>query len=219
MALLRAALAALCLAPWDALAAAESVVPVRICTTLPREVPNPVASHRLTLSLNVFAGTSWSTEVIRVAMREAATLLAQCGVQVARIEQCSIEAPRRFHFYSTPVSRELLRQLTVTKPAVFFVEDTRNIPAYDAEAIGRGNAATRPELADTIWIALGARDLPQTLAHELVHVLSDSGAHHAQPDNLMQSETSPQATRLTADQCARVLGRATANALLETAKP
>lgn len=134
------------------------------------------------------------------AAREAARLLTQCGVQLARAELHVLEASRAFHFYSTPVSRELLRRISASKPAVFFVEDTRNRPAYDAEAIGRTNAATRPELADTAWVAYGVRDLPQGLAHELVHVLSDSGEHSEEPQNLMRTQTSPRHTRLSA-QC------------------
>ncbi|MCC6194697.1 MAG: hypothetical protein IT518_09545, partial [Burkholderiales bacterium] len=145
-------------------------------------------------------------------------LLAQCGIDLARIQMCVVDAPPRYRFYSTPVSRELLRKLPVAKPALFFVEDTRNEPAYDAEAIGRGNAANRPELADTVWVAYGARDLPQVLAHELVHVLSDSGAHSDAPGNLMRIETSPGATRLTDGQCERLRTRGAANGLLRAIK-
>jgi hypothetical protein len=156
---------------------------------------------------------------VGAAMLDAAALLEQCAIHMARIDLCTIEAPRRFRFYSTTVSRELLRPMAVAKPAVFFVEDTLNEPAFDAEAIGRGNAGNRPELADTIWVAFGARDLSHTLAHELVHVLSDSGRHSDQPHNLMRSDTSPGATRLTADQCESMRMRATANGLLESVRP
>jgi hypothetical protein len=126
-----------------------------------------------------------------------------------------VEAPQRFRFYSTPVSRALMRMLTPQRPAIFFVEDTRNRAAFDAEAIGRANSATRPELADTVWVAHGARDLVLALAHELVHVLSDSGEHSADPGNLMRDETSPQNVKLTAGQCERLRARGEANGLLE----
>jgi len=200
--------------------AATAAKPVASCTgSSPDPGPGRDASHALSISLHLFAGTRWSPDEVRLATLEAAGLLAQCGVAVARIEMCVIDAPRRFHDYSTPVARALLRQLSVTKPAVFFVEDTRNVPAYEAEAIGRGNAASRPELTDTIWIAYGARDLPQVLAHELVHVLADSGAHSDEADNLMHAETSPRATRLNAGQCERLRTRAAANGLLQPVRP
>jgi hypothetical protein len=94
------------------------------------------------------------------------------------------------------------------------VVDTRNQPAFDAEAIGRGNSAMRPELADTVWIAYGTRDLSLALAHELVHVLSDSGEHSNEPGNLMRAETSSANARLTGEQCERLRARGQAKALL-----
>jgi hypothetical protein len=104
--------------------------------------------------------------------------------------------------------------MQVQKPAIFFVQDTRNDPAFDAEAIGRSNAAGRPELVDTIWVAYGARDLAHAIAHELVHVLADSGEHSDAPGNLMRDETSPSNIALTAAQCRRVIAHGTANGLL-----
>jgi hypothetical protein len=149
----------------------------------------------------------WTRAQILDASVRSARLLAQCGVSFAAIELRLLEAPRRFHFYSTAVSSELLRAIAVDKPAVFFVDDTLHRPAFDAEAIGRRNAASRPELADTIWIAYGARDLAQALAHELVHVLSDSGDHSDDPGNLMRPETSDRNVSLTAAQCDRLRSR------------
>jgi len=174
----------------------------------------PGASHELRLSLFVFHGTRWSQNEIEAAVVRSARLLAQCSVALKHAALHVLETPQRFHVYSTPVARELLRQLTVTKPAVFFVQDTQNRPAYEAEAIGRGNASSRPELADTVWIAYGARDLAPVLAHELVHILSDSGEHSVESDNLMAADTSPASTRLSPVQCDRLRSRGSANGLL-----
>jgi hypothetical protein len=180
-----------------------------------RELPaRHTGSHALRLSLHVFRGGRWSPEEAEAAMLEAAGLLRQCGVALSRAELRVVQAPGRFRVYFTPVSRELLARLPAPRPAVFFVDDTRNDPAFDAEAIGRENAAGRPELADTVWVAHGARDLPQVLAHELVHLLSDSGSHSEAPGNLMRAETSPGATRLTPAQCERLRARGQANGLL-----
>jgi hypothetical protein len=172
-------------------------------------------THRLRLHLYAFAGTRWQPGDIVAAVGEAMPLLAQCGVALAGAELTLIEAPREFHFYSTPVAARLLRAMKAPRPAVFFVEDTRNEPAFDAEAIGRSNSLQRPELADTVWVAHGARDLPLALAHELVHLLSDSGEHSSAPANLMLPDTSPANTHLSAAQCERLRTRGTANALLE----
>ena len=176
------------------------------------------ATHDLRLTAYLFKNGKWATDDIVPALMQSAALLGQCGIAVARAELRVVEAPRHFHFYATAVSRGLLRRLRVAKPALFFVDDTLNRPAFDAEAIGRANAATRPELADTVWIAHGARDLPQLLAHELVHVLTDSGEHSAESGNLMYSETSPANTRLNAAQCADMRTRGEANGLLTPAR-
>ena len=172
------------------------------------------AAHNLHLSLYVFGGSRWSQADIEAAASGAMPLLAQCGVGIARLDLHVVEAPPGFRVFSTPASRALLRALKVYKPAVFFVDETRNRPAFDAEAIGRGNSASRPELADTVWIAHGARDLPQVIAHELVHVLSDSGAHSSEPGNLMAEDTSALNTRLAPAQCDRIRSRGQANGLL-----
>jgi hypothetical protein len=101
---------------------------------------------------------------------------------------------------------------------VFFVDATRQQPAFDAEAIGRGNSRTRPELADTVWIVRDARDPGVALAHELAHVLMDSGEHSDEPGNLMREETAPASTRLTDAQCARLRETGRANGLLRPAR-
>lgn len=172
------------------------------------------ATHELRIALYGFSGTRWLPAQIFAAVREGSRLLEQCGVVVSRAELQVLEAPARFRYYHTPESRQLLRWIKVARPAVFFVEDTLNNPAFDAEAIGRENAVTQPELTDTVWIAYDARDLPQTFAHELVHVLSDDGEHSTDPGNLMRAHTSPRNTRLTGAQCARLRSRGEANGLL-----
>ena len=175
---------------------------------------DPHAVLRLTLHVYRFADTRWKEGDIAAALPEVARLLAQCSVALERAELAVVEAPRRHHFYFTPVSRELVRVLQPRKPAVFFVEDTRNHPAFDAEAIGLSNAARRPELQNTVWVAYGTRDLAHALAHELVHVLSDSGDHVTVAGNLMNEDTSPANTRLTPAQCERLRSRGEAGGLL-----
>jgi hypothetical protein len=202
------------LLPVAAAALGEEEIRIAETRALPIGKYGPDASHRLRLSLHVFRGGRWSQQEVAALAREAAGLLRQCGVALAGAELRVVQAPPRFQRYFTPVSRELLARLGAPKPAVFFVDDTLNRPAYDAEAIGRGNSATRPELADTVWVTYGARDVAQVLAHELVHVLSDSGEHSEAPDNLMRAETAPRNVRLSAAQCSRLRARGEANGLL-----
>lgn len=184
--------------------------------TLPR--PPAATAYTLELNLYTFDGTRWRPDDIQAALPQGAALLAACSIAVTHAVLRVLDAPRRFHFYSTPVSRELLHEFPFSKPAIVFVEDTLNRPAYDAETIGLANAGTRPELANTLWVAYGARDLPWALAHELVHLLADSGEHSEEQGNLMRDETSPGNTRLTAGQCARMQSQGTAHGLLKRAR-
>lgn len=151
-----------------------------------------------------FAGSGWDREAIESAFRQSAAILAQCGMVLARVDFVLLDAPREFQFYVTPVSRTLARSMPLPRPTVYFVRDTLNRPAFDAEAIGRSNSRSRPELLNTVWVALGTPDLGIALAHELAHLLMDSGAHVDAPGNLMRAETHVQNTRLDAGQCARL---------------
>ena len=173
------------------------------------------ATQRLRLTLAYFKDGGWTREEIVAATAQSAAILGQCGVALARIELVLIDAEERFRDFFTPVSRELARVLALDKPTVYFVSGTRQRPAFDAEAIGRGNSRSRPELSDTVWVTRGTRDLGIVLAHELAHVLMDSGEHVDDPGNLMRENTAPQNTQLSDAQCARLRDTGTANGLLK----
>jgi hypothetical protein len=171
-------------------------------------------SHHLRLTLAYFE-YSWNPKTIHAAVRNSAQILAQCDVRISKAELVRIDAPARFHDLHTPESRELARALSLSTPTIYFVAGTRQRPAFDAEAIGRGNSGTRPELRDTVWVARGARDLDIVLAHELAHVLMDSGEHSEESGNLMREDAAPQNTYLTQAQCTRLREAATSNGLLQ----
>lgn len=171
-------------------------------------------THRLVLTLAYLEGSGWAPEAIHAAARETGRILGQCGIALEQAQLVRVGAPARFRDFFTPASRELARTLALRRPTVYFVSGTRQRPAFDAEAIGRGNSRTRPELADTVWVALGTRDLGIALAHELAHVLMDSGEHSENPANLMREETALENTRLSEAQCTRLRGTGSANGLL-----
>ncbi|MBL8377669.1 MAG: hypothetical protein JNM79_07375 [Burkholderiales bacterium] len=208
--------AALVAALGVAMASAQTVVGV---ASLILPAARGDATHDLRLTLHHFRDSRWRADAIAAAVVEAAGLLAQCGIALTSAELREIDAPRRLHFYATPRARELVAALDAPRPALFFVEDTLMRPAFDAEAIGRGNARTRPQLADTVWIAHGTRDLGQVIAHELVHVLADSGAHSELPGNLMRDATHPEHVHLTSAQCEAMRTTATANGLMAPLAP
>jgi Zn-dependent protease with chaperone function len=168
----------------------------------------------LRLTLVHFAGGSWQVEEIIAVAKQASKILAQCGIVPREPELVRADVEARFRYFDTPTSRELARKLQPRTPAVYFADGTRQDPAFDAEAIGRGNSRSRPELRDTVWVMRGARDLGVVLAHELAHVLMDSGEHSEEPGNLMRDETAPENTRLSAAQCERLRETGLANGLL-----
>lgn len=169
------------------------------------------------LALGIADIGHWPETEITTAVHQAARLLAQCGIRITRTELLQVSVAESHRYFYTPRSRELARALQLPKPAIYFAAGTRQIPAFDAEAIGRGNSRSRPELADTVWIARGARDLGIVVAHELAHVLMDSGAHDNTPGNLMAESTTQENTQLTAEQCARMRDTGTRNGLLHPA--
>ena len=176
--------------------------------------PPPTPTHHMRIEMAMISGTRWTPDEILAAARGAAAILAQCGIQVDAVQLREFEGPRRYRYLHTPDSREFARRSTLGRPAVFFVDDTRQRPAFDAEAVGRANSASRPEMENTVWITAGIRDLPVALAHELVHVLTDSGVHADAPGNLMREETAAASTRLSTAQCTAMRESGVARGLL-----
>ena len=171
-------------------------------------------TYQLMPALVFFNGTRWQKEDIFDAVKTAAEILGQCGIEIQSAELHLLNTPDGFKYFFNPVSRELARIAPFPKPTVYFVKDTLQAERFDAEAIGKSNSRTRPELRDTVWIAFGAKDLGISLAHELAHVLMDSGEHLGEPENLMRDETTPQNTRLNSTQCERMRNQGSENGLL-----
>jgi hypothetical protein len=174
----------------------------------------PGARLELQLHAVYFSGGGWERVALIDALKESVSLVAQCGVHRARAQLVQVEAARKYQFYFTPVSREFARRGGFPRPTVYFVRDTLNHPGFDAEAIGLANSRTRPELANSVWVTLGTPDLAIALAHELAHVLMDSGEHSAAEGNLMRADTAPGNTALDTSQCERLRRSGVANGLL-----
>ena len=208
------ALFVLLLAALPALAQAPEAITVLERREIALESIPGSPSHELRLTLAYLEGSGWLPEVIVIAAQESARILGQCGVALRSADLVRVAAPSRYHDFRTPVSRQLAATLQLGKPTVYFVAGTRQQPAFDAEAIGRGNSRSRPELADSVWITRGTRDLGIALAHELAHVLMDSGEHSEEPGNLMRDETAPGNTRILDGQCVRLRGTGSAHGLL-----
>lgn len=210
-----AQLLAALLACHGALAQTEIAVVDQVSITAEHLLTPPGTSYRLKLSVVHLDGSGWQPEPVLHALRQTTAILGQCDVGIVGVEWVSLATPPHYLDFWTPAARELVLLHPVAKPSIYLVRETANLRAYDAEAFGRANSHTRPELADTVWVAFGARDLGIVLAHELAHVLMDSGDHSDQPGNLMRDETSPANTALSVTQCARLRETALSNGLLQ----
>ncbi|MDX1512788.1 MAG: S8 family serine peptidase [Gammaproteobacteria bacterium] len=155
-------------------------------------------------ALVVLAGTHWSAELLEPMARDAAQVFARCNVGISHLDLYRLRTPRRQLYFYQPHARALVRGFEVARPAVFFVRDTLQRIAFDAEAIGHANGRGRPELVDTVWMTEAVGHSGLALAHELYHVLSDSGTHSDDPANLMYPETRAGNTLLTEAQCLRM---------------
>jgi len=157
----------------------------------------------------------WSATRIGETLREAYRILAQCGIAPGDVSSYAIRADDYLLDLSTGSARSLLEAAGVRQPAVVFARETRMAQAYLGEAFGIGNTTRRPWLANSVWLMLDVDDAGIALAHELYHVLANSGAHVEDRPNLMQPDTRPESTELTPQQCRLAQLTAVANGLLK----
>jgi hypothetical protein len=156
----------------------------------------------------------WRTSQIREALQQAYRILAQCDIGPRQVAAFAIQAADYLRDLSTGSARSLLEATGAQQPAVVFARDTLMQDAYLGEAFGLGNTRRRPWLANSVWLMRDVDDAGIALAHELFHVLANSGAHVEGRPNLMQPDTHPESTELGAEQCRQAQTAGVANGLL-----
>ena len=145
----------------------------------------------------------WSTSRVRAALRQALDILGQCGIVAGSVDGFSISAADYLLDLSTGGARSLLEAAAARQPTIVFARDTRMRDAFLGEAFGLENTRRRPWLANSVWLMHEVDDAGVALAHELYHVLANSGEHVIGRPNLMQPNTRPESTELTPRQCQR----------------
>ena len=168
------------------------------------EGARPARGHGIALDIVILDDSGWRIPEIHHATARAAQILAQCEVSVDRAALRIVEAPRRYRHLHDLWSPRLVQRLDPTRPAVFFVDDTLRETPFEAEAFGGGNSSRFPAMRDTVWITRDAAEVGVVMAHELYHVLANSGRHESDPDNLMYETTDGTNTRLDDWQCERL---------------
>lgn len=147
----------------------------------------------------------WSFDEVSRVLDEAQTILAQCGLHFTDVQLRRVAAPEYLRDLETGRARTLLNAVRLSgqqrRVTVLFARDTRMQQAFDAEAFGRANTRSRPWMSDTLWLTLALQDRGIALAHELFHVIANSGAHSRVPGNLMLARTTGSNRTLLAEQC------------------
>jgi len=184
-------------------------------------------NYGLSLTAVLVARSGWSKAQIRQTIDDALAILHQCRVRPGAIDLIEVSGPRSTRLMSDESMRSLSEFVQGSSLRLFFVEETLREIEFGAEAIGRVNARRRPWLRDTVWMTRWVPDPAQSLAHEIFHVLADSGLHKKDPFNLMAEFTDavPDATAsaqgepvvpiLTPSQCGQLRNIGLGNGLLE----
>lgn len=198
--------------------------PVRVVSGKYIALTEPHLSANVMLTAIMLEDTGWTEEIISSVLTAAMRVLAQCDVSARGFTLIQLATDPQHQDLWTPASRRLAHQVRTqvlareSSPSVliFFVRDTRNTPEFAAEAFGLGNTRTRPELTHSIWITRTAPDLNTTIAHEMFHVLANSGDHTRDASNLMSESTAHGGHRLTPHQCDSLHKEARKNNLLHS---
>lgn len=195
-------------------AAPEFVVVSRSVMPLTQQAGAAAGAPTLDLTAVLIEDSGWSEAEAVTGTAKAVAILAQCGLHSGPLTLIRVSVPGPFRDLSPQASRILAAWIKAGQPTLYFVRNTRNRPAFDAEAFGAGNTVTRPELTHSVWITRQAADLPETIAHELFHVLANSGAHSDDRASLMHEDTAPGRRGLTPLQCTDMLDAARKSGLI-----
>jgi len=156
----------------------------------------------LVLPLDVLLlDSGWHHARVQRTLNQAFAVLAQCGLVADTISVRQIDGPDYLRDLATGAARTLMDALRTPQVTLVFARDTRMQEPYTGEAFGRGNTRNRPWLTNSVWLTVDVQDPAIALAHELVHVLANSGEHVTLPGNLMQRRTTPGQTHLDDQQC------------------
>ncbi len=174
---------------------------------------------QFTSALNLVAlSDEWTTDKITASLKLVNKIFSQCGLGISAQQLIRVTGSDYISNLSpgsaVTLSRYLADDLAANPVTIYFANDTDMHVKFDAEAFGIGNTGTRPWMRNTLWITAVTPDTGNAIAHELFHILVNSGQHSDEELNLMQSSTSPESTRLSPMQCQQAIKTATANDLL-----
>lgn len=157
-------------------------------------------AEKLDVRIILLENSGWEIQEARDAALQAQEIYRQCNIALDVTLSRYSASDYLLDFHSL-TSRTLIDRSRITGPAIFLVRDTRRLEAFGGEAFGSINTRNMPWLSNTGWMISGQPDTGIIMAHELFHILVDSGDHSTEPGNLMNEQTSPANTSITTSQC------------------
>ncbi len=157
----------------------------------------------------------WKAQQIESAIQELNSVFAQCSIVAVARNRIDVKTDDYLKDLASGHALTLKRKLKLSGTTVYFGRDTRMQTEFDAEAFGIANTGNRPWMTNSLWLTYGIQDTGIALAHELFHIIANSGAHSTLDNNLLRDQTAPGNTLLSEEQCARALEAGTHNGLLQ----
>jgi len=195
--------------------------PLAGAPVLKKQLPNLVITPSemipgFHLALNILVlDPRWTHQRIEQAVQIAYDILAQCTIAPGDVSIYSVVGDDYLRDLSTGSARTLLEATSTTDTTLVFARDTRMQEAFSGEAFGLGNTGNRPWLTNSVWLMPDIEDAGIALAHELFHVIANSGEHIEGSENLMQSRTHAESLKLSPEQCERARVTGVGNRLLK----
>ena len=158
--------------------------------------------------------SGWTKKLLINASTHSAEILGQCGVGVPVINLITLKTSEKYKDPDRSQRIDLARGISpAAKPLVFFIRSSGDV-MKDAFSYGKSNTRSA-ELKDTVWVKNALSDIAGiALAHELVHILSNSGEHISEPGNLMNEDADTTTVKLKPDQCSNIVRRGIENGFL-----
>jgi len=157
---------------------------------------------------------------VQQVLNDAAQILVQCDIAFDIISVDRVSAPDYLRDLETGAAKTLMDAVRQSgqnrKLTIVMARDTRMNIEFDAEAFGQGNTRNRPWMTHSVWLTLALEDRAIALAHELFHVLVNSGDHSTAAGSLMLARTTGDNTLLTKSECATAQQRGVELGLLRS---
>lgn len=174
--------------------------------------------HEFRPTLVLLDGSGWTQKQLVQAVHDAAEILKQCDLRIPSVSLVTLEVPEAYLDPDRTRRVQVAHALTVNiKPLVFFIRTADDV-LNDAFSYGRANTQ-EPFLRDTVWVKNDVADIAGVvIAHELVHILTNSGEHVDEADNLMHPDADANSIGLKPAQCQALIKRGRELGLLRASK-